>query len=224
MAKKRGSSPAPWIEPVVEEPAAAEETKAPEPAVAPADESLKVHVDLNGVQVYFKIKRTTRMQKVFSALATRQGVDVTSLRVTFRGARVGGLDTADIVGLANRRKMDVREVAKIYFAVGTRFRLGRLRAAASNLESDDHWQQLAVAALVEEVYAHQLALASNALDHLSKGKKDTDKAITAWVTRNQAAVDQTEVLLNELWTTEVNDLSMVAVASRQLRALADAQA
>ena len=73
---------------------------------APADESLKVHVDLNGVQVYFKIKRTTRMQKVFSALATRQGVDVTSLRVTFRGARVGGLDTADIVGLRDGDQLD----------------------------------------------------------------------------------------------------------------------
>ena len=130
----------------------------------------------------------------------------------------------DIVGLANRRKMDVREVAKVYFALGTRFRLGRLRAAASNLESEDHWQQLAVAALVEEVYSHQLALASNALDHLAKAGKDADKAIAAWVGRNQAAVDQTEVLLNELWATEVNDLSMVAVASRQLRALADAQA
>ena len=130
----------------------------------------------------------------------------------------------DIVGLANRRKMDVREVAKVYFALGTRFRLGRLRAAASNLESEDHWQQLAVAALVEEIYSHQLALASNALDHLARAKKDTAKAIAAWVTRNQAAVDQTEILLNELWSTEVNDLSMVAVASRQLRALADAQA
>jgi glutamate dehydrogenase len=130
----------------------------------------------------------------------------------------------DIVGLANRRKMDVREVAKVYFALGTRFRLGRLRAAASNLESEDHWQQLAVAALVEEVYSHQLALASNALDHLAKAKKDPAKAIAAWAVRNQAAVDQTEVLLNELWSTEVNDLSMVAVASRQLRALADAQA
>ena len=130
----------------------------------------------------------------------------------------------DIVGLANRRKMNVREVAKVYFALGTRFRLGRLRAAASNLESEDHWQQLAVAALVEEVYSHQLALASNALDHLAKAGKDVDKAIAAWVQRNQTAVDQTEVLLNELWATEVNDLSMVAVASRQLRALADAQA
>ena len=73
---------------------------------APADESLKVHVDLNGVQVYFKIKRSTRMHKVFSALATRQGVEVTSLRVTFRGARVGGLDNADIVGLRDGDQLD----------------------------------------------------------------------------------------------------------------------
>ena len=73
---------------------------------APADESLKVHVDLNGVQVYFKIKRSTRMHKVFSALAKKQGVEVTSLRVTFRGARVGGLDNADIVGLRDGDQLD----------------------------------------------------------------------------------------------------------------------
>ena len=91
-------------------PAAGEETKTPEPAVAPADESLKVHVDLNGVQVYFKIKRATRMQKVFSALATRQGVDVASLRVTFRGARVGGLDTADMVGLRDGDRLDAEVI------------------------------------------------------------------------------------------------------------------
>ena len=97
-------------EPSAPEPAPAEEAKAPEPAVAPADESLKVHVDLNGVQVYFKIKRTTRMQKVFSALATRQGVDVTSLRVTFRGARVGGLDTADMVGLRDGDRLDAEVI------------------------------------------------------------------------------------------------------------------
>ena len=97
-------------EPSAPAPAAAEEAKAPEPAVAPADESLKVHVELNGVQVYFKIKRTTRMQKVFSALATRQGVDVTSLRVAFRGARVGGLDTADMVGLRDGDRLDAEVI------------------------------------------------------------------------------------------------------------------
>ena len=46
------------------------------------------------------------MHKIFSALATRQGVEVTSLRVTFRGARVGGLDTADIVGLRDGDQLD----------------------------------------------------------------------------------------------------------------------
>ena len=97
-------------EPSAPAPAAAEEAKAPEPAVAPADESLKVHVELSGVQVYFKIKRTTRMQKVFSALATRQGVDVTSLRVAFRGARVGGLDTADMVGLRDGDRLDAEVI------------------------------------------------------------------------------------------------------------------
>ena len=142
--------------------------------------------------------------------------------------KVAGLvnlySACDIVGLANRRKMDVTEVARVYFAVGTRFRLGRLRAAADGLSADGHWQQLAIAALVEEIYSHQLALASRALDQFAKARKDPAKAIEAWIARNQAAVDQTEVLLNELWMTEVNDLSMIAVASRQLRALADAQA
>ena len=69
-----------------------------------------MHVELSGVQVYFKIKRTTRMQKVFSALATRQGVDVTSLRVAFRGARVGGLDTADMVGLRDGDRLDAEVI------------------------------------------------------------------------------------------------------------------
>jgi len=36
------------------------------------------------------------------------------------------------------------------------------------------------------------------------------------------AVEPTEQLLSELWATQVNDLSMIAVASRQLRAMTDA--
>ena len=48
--------------------------------------------------------------KGFSALATRQGVDVTSLRVTFRGARVGGLDTADMVGLRDGDRLDAEVI------------------------------------------------------------------------------------------------------------------
>ncbi|MFQ5763654.1 MAG: NAD-glutamate dehydrogenase, partial [Rhodospirillales bacterium] len=129
----------------------------------------------------------------------------------------------DVVRLANRRKLRVHDVARMYFAIGTRFHLGRLRAAAEHMDSDSHWQQLAVAALIEEIYSHQLVLANQVID-FADGKWDPETAINGWAEEHATAVEPTEQLLSELWGTEVNDLSMIAVASRQLRAMADAGA
>jgi len=56
----------------------------------------------------------------------------------------------DIVRLANRRKLPVNDVSKIYFGIGTHFHLGRLRAAGDQLAAGSHWQYLAVAALTEK--------------------------------------------------------------------------
>jgi glutamate dehydrogenase len=124
----------------------------------------------------------------------------------------------DVVRLAERRKAGVIDVARIYYLVGSRFRLGRLRAAAERMDSESHWQQLAIAALIEEIYAHQLALTNRVIDHAGV-KGDAGKAVQGWIDANPALVDPTEQLLNELWATEVNDLSMIAVASRQFRTM-----
>ncbi len=124
----------------------------------------------------------------------------------------------DVVRLAERRKAGVIDVARVYYLVGSRFRLGRLRAAAERMDSDSHWQQLAIAALIEEIYAHQLALTNRVIDQAGV-KGDAGKAVQEWIDANPALVDPTEQLLNELWATEVNDLSMIAVASRQFRAM-----
>jgi len=125
----------------------------------------------------------------------------------------------DIVRLAARRKRSVLDVAETYFAVGTRFKMGRLRAAADTMDSDSHWQQLAVAALVEEIYAHQLTLSNMVLDFAGP-KINGHNAIEAWIASHHAAVEPTDQLLTELWATEVNDLSMIAVASRQIHTMA----
>ena len=127
----------------------------------------------------------------------------------------------DIVRLANRHKAPVGDIARTYFSIGSHFHLGRLRASAEDLSSDSHWQKLAVAALIEEIYGHQLVMARQVIDFAGAGK-DADKAIHAWLTKNAAAVNPTEQLLSELWATEINDLSMIAVASRSLRAMTDA--
>ncbi len=140
-------------------------------------------------------------------------------------ARVVGLvnlySACDVVRLAARRKVGVIDVGRVYFMVGSRFRLGRLRAAAEKMESDSHWQQLAIAALIEEIYAHQLALTNRVIDHAGV-KGDAGKAVQGWIDANPSLVAPTEQLLNELWATEVNDLSMIAVASRQFRAMIEA--
>ena len=125
----------------------------------------------------------------------------------------------DIVRLANRRKLKVTDVARVYFATGSRFRLGRMRAAASRLDAHSHWDSLAAAALVEELYSHQLAITSQVLD-CGAGLR-SEKAIDAWIQAHRAAVDRAEQILAELWSTDISDISMIAVASRQLRTLAD---
>lgn len=126
----------------------------------------------------------------------------------------------DIVRLSLKRKADVLTVAKSYFAIGTRFRMGRLRAAAEGLESESHWQQLAIAALVEEIYSHQLHLTEAVIDSAKKGMSPP-QAVDAWIAANPILVEPTEQMLGELWNVEVNDLSMIAVASRQLRTMVD---
>lgn len=126
----------------------------------------------------------------------------------------------DIVKLAIKRKADVLTVAKSYFAIGTRFRMGRLRAAAEGLDSESHWQQLAIAALVEEIYSHQLHLTEAVLDSAKKGMSP-HHAVDAWIGANPMLVEPTEQMLGELWNVEVNDLSMIAVASRQIRTMVD---
>lgn len=122
----------------------------------------------------------------------------------------------DIVRLANQRKLPVADAARIYYGIGAHFHLGRLRAAAENLASDSHWQKLAVAALTEEIYGHQLELARKVLDS-TRSAKNAKKAIEDWLVKSRATVEPTEQLLSELWATDVNDLSMIAVASRSLR-------
>ncbi len=138
--------------------------------------------------------------------------------------RIAGLvnlySACGIVCLAARRKVSVTIVARLYFAIGSRFMMGYLRASSERMGPQTHWQILAVAALVEEIYDHQLALTDQILDPAG-GAKAADKAISIWEDNNRAAVERTDQLLSELISSEINDLSMIAVASRQLHALAE---
>ena len=124
----------------------------------------------------------------------------------------------EIVRLAGTHAASVLAVAELYFAVGAHFHIGRLRAAAETLEAETHWRQMAVAALIDDLFANQGALTSQILEAARPGAA-APAAIALWAARRGAAVERTLALLSEVWSADSIDFSMLSVASRRLQAL-----
>jgi small ubiquitin-related modifier len=68
---------------------------APEPPVN--SEHLNIKVSDNNNEVFFKIKRTTKLEKLMSAFCERQGKSLNSVRFLFEGTRVQPTDTPEAV-------------------------------------------------------------------------------------------------------------------------------
>jgi len=126
---------------------------------------------------------------------------------------------ADIVRIAARRGGTVEDSGALYFTIGQRFGLGALRAAAQKLAVGGHWQKLAAAAAIEELYGTQrditTAVAANAPDLAGP------EALVAWADRHRAGIERTDALLAELRAARQIDLSMLTVAGRQLKTLVE---
>lgn len=65
---------------------------------APAGgEHLNIKVTDNNNEVFFKIKRSTKLERLMTAFCERQGKNVDSVRFLFEGQRVQKTDTPDSV-------------------------------------------------------------------------------------------------------------------------------
>jgi glutamate dehydrogenase len=124
----------------------------------------------------------------------------------------------DIVRIAAARGVAAEDVARLYFAVGDQLGFGWLRYQAEKLAAGSYWQKLALAAVVEELYAHQRDVT---LGVLEASGRSAGGAIEAWAASRRPAVERSRALLGELEAATAVDLSMLTVASRQLGALTD---
>ena len=62
-------------------------------------EHLNIKVTDNNNEVFFKIKRSTKLEKLMNAFCDRQGKDPKTVRFLFDGQRVTAQDTPDTVSL-----------------------------------------------------------------------------------------------------------------------------
>lgn len=63
-------------------------------------------VEQTGEETYFKVKKTTRMEKVFSTYAQRKGVSVSALRFLLDGDRLSGDQTPTSLELEDQDQID----------------------------------------------------------------------------------------------------------------------
>ncbi|KAH7197673.1 uncharacterized protein FIESC28_08668 [Fusarium coffeatum] len=77
---------------------------------APANsEHLNIKVTDNNNEVFFKIKRTTKLEKLMGAFCERQGKATSSVRFLFDGTRVQPTDTPDALEMQDGDTLEVHQ-------------------------------------------------------------------------------------------------------------------
>jgi len=136
--------------------------------------------------------------------------------------RVASLDVMtsamDIVRIARRdASHGVEDVARVYFGVGARLSLDRLRSASANIAAETPWQKSALAALIDDLFNYQSTLASRVISETDGSANPVD----AWLSVRPRVVERVDQTMNELRASSAVHLAMLTVASRQLRALVE---
>jgi glutamate dehydrogenase len=158
--------------------------------------------------------------QVLSLLKARQGeleADGIPERLAYRVASLGVMSAAlDIVRIA-RGGRAVDDVARVYFGLGARFGLDRLRAAAASIAAETPWQKAAVAAVLDDLFNYQSILASRVIAESDGSREPVD----AWLASRPRVVERVDQTMNDVRAAQTVDLAMLTVASRQLRALVE---
>lgn len=72
--------------------------------------------DPQGEEIYFKVRKTTKLRKLFSAFCKKQGSDPNTIRFFHQGDRINDDDTPEDLNLKEGDKIDafVKQVAGGY--------------------------------------------------------------------------------------------------------------
>jgi glutamate dehydrogenase len=132
-------------------------------------------------------------------------------------AMVPAYSAFDIVNVAASTGSDVTDTAGIYFNLGGRLQIARLRDQIVALPRDDRWNTMARGALRDDLYAAHAELVRDVLQ--ATGPGTPQERLAEWADRNEEAVQRTTKMLTEIWETERSSLATLSVAVRAVRSL-----
>ena len=124
--------------------------------------------------------------------------------------------------LAAARKLPIDLVAGAYFALGATIGLDRLRGLAARISGGEHWDRLAVRRIVDDLYAGQRGLVSDALKDASPEattRVQGVELVKAWADARTDALGRTKSFLAELERTGDLSIAKLTLANSQIHEL-----
>jgi glutamate dehydrogenase len=162
-------------------------------------------------------------EKIPATLAARIArLDVMSSAMDIvRVARKSTPDASPAQPAAASAPGEIAAVAQVYFGVGARFDLDRLRAGAAAIAAETPWQKAAVAHVIDDLFSYQSTLTTRIIAEEGADSGAPAGAAEAWLAKRPRIVERVDALLHDIHTAATIDLAMLSVVARQLRALVE---
>lgn len=126
--------------------------------------------------------------------------------------------TFDIVEVANKYKVDLNKVAKMYFHVYSAMDVKLLRDKINAVNVDNHWQERNRSALIDDLYTAQRVICEKVIVVNKSNKKSPTvaKQFAHWLSLNNDTVEPYQQCLAEFKMADNLDMAMLSVAVRLL--------
>lgn len=125
----------------------------------------------------------------------------------------------DIIQIAHTQKIDIKNVADIYFETGEAFHFDWLRTQASFLSSENPWESEAIEGVLDSLYTSQAELTAHILKATGKKTAKSASRVEIWSQDNAQRTNQLTPLFAQLRRAGTADLAMLIVAEQRLRSL-----
>ena len=129
------------------------------------------------------------------------------------------LPVLGIIQASEITEQPLREVAEVYFAIGSTLNLYWFSEEINALPIENHWQALAREAYRDDLDWQQRSLAVGVLQMDSQGKSVAER-VEDWSKQHEQMIGRWRTLTSELQNSDTKDFSMFSVALRELMDLA----
>jgi len=129
----------------------------------------------------------------------------------------------DVIALSERTGWDVPRAAELFYEIGSRFKIDRVRAALIATDADSHWERLALRHLEEDFFEAQARFSLMAVKYHEKhNAEDSESAksiIQNWIKHTIPGMKQYESSLAAMMRSKEWTVAKFTIINAQLREL-----